>query len=114
MKKILNEKKSKTLEQAKKLNETAKHRCVALCIETRPDFASTKEGDLILDPFCNGSAIGIETSLLNRKYLGIMLSNKSLLSIYVQTEPYVSKDMKLQSQSKKKFGQSKTVIYPWN
>jgi len=78
------------------------------------DFASTKEGDLILDPFCNGSAIGIETSLLNRKYLGIMLSNKSLLSIYVQTEPYVSKDMKLQSQSKKKFGQSKTVIYPWN
>ena len=77
-------------------------------------LASTKEGDLILDPFCNGSAIGIVTSLLNRKYLGIMLSNKSLLSIYVQTEPYVSKDMKLQSQSKKKVGQSKTVIYPWN
>ncbi len=77
-------------------------------------LVSTKEGALILDPFCNGSAIGIVTSLLNRKYLGIMLSNKSLLSIYVQTEPYVSKDMKLQSQSKKKFGQSKTVIYPWN
>jgi len=77
-------------------------------------LVSTKEGDLILDPFCNGSAIGIVTSLLNRKYLGIMLSNKSLLSIYVQTEPYVSKDMKLQSQSKKKVGQSKTVIYPWN
>src|SRR3989337_772647 len=68
------------------------------------DLVSTKEGDLILDPFCNGSAIGIVTSLLNRKYLGIMLSNKSLLSIYVQTEPYVSKDMKLQSQSKKKVG----------
>ncbi len=33
----LNEKKSKTLEQAQKLNEKAKHRCVALCIETRPD-----------------------------------------------------------------------------
>lgn len=77
-------------------------------------LASTKEGDLILDPFCNSSAIGIVTSLLNRKYLGIMLSNKSLLSIYVQNEPYVSKDMKLQSQSKKKFGQPKTVIYPWN
>ncbi len=28
---------SKDLEQAKKLNEKAKHRCVALCIETRPD-----------------------------------------------------------------------------
>jgi elongator complex protein 3 len=33
----LNKKESKTLEQAKKINQTAKHRCVALCIETRPD-----------------------------------------------------------------------------
>ncbi len=33
----LNDKISKTLRQAQKLNETAKHRCVALCIETRPD-----------------------------------------------------------------------------
>ncbi len=33
----LNGKVSKTLEQAKKMNEKAKHRCVALCIETRPD-----------------------------------------------------------------------------
>lgn len=33
----LNEKKSRTLEQAQKLNEKSKHRCVALCIETRPD-----------------------------------------------------------------------------
>ncbi len=33
----LNNKKSKTLEFAKKLNEKAKHRCIALCIETRPD-----------------------------------------------------------------------------
>lgn len=28
---------SKTLEEAKRKNENAKHRCVALCIETRPD-----------------------------------------------------------------------------
>lgn len=33
----LNKTKSKNLEIAKKKNETAKHRCVALCIETRPD-----------------------------------------------------------------------------
>ncbi len=33
----LNNKKSKTLESAKKLNERSKNRCVALCIETRPD-----------------------------------------------------------------------------
>jgi len=39
----LNEKKSKTFEQAKTLNETAKHRCVALCIETRPDWCSEKD-----------------------------------------------------------------------
>jgi elongator complex protein 3 len=33
----LNEKKSRTIEAAQKLNEKAKHRCVALCVETRPD-----------------------------------------------------------------------------
>jgi len=36
----LNRKTSKSLEEAKKINETAKHRCTALCIETRPDFCS--------------------------------------------------------------------------
>ena len=36
----LNKCKSKTLEQAKKLNEKSKHRCVAFCIETRPDVCS--------------------------------------------------------------------------
>jgi len=33
----LNERDSKNLEDAQKLNETAEHRCVALCVETRPD-----------------------------------------------------------------------------
>ncbi len=33
----LNGKKSKNLVTAQKINEKAKHRCVALCIETRPD-----------------------------------------------------------------------------
>jgi len=33
----LNGKISKTLKDAQKLNEKAKHRCVALCVETRPD-----------------------------------------------------------------------------
>jgi len=36
----LNEKKSKTLAEAKKLNERARCRCVALCVETRPDVCS--------------------------------------------------------------------------
>jgi len=39
----LNEKVSKNLEEAKKLNETAKIRCVALCIETRPDVCSDEQ-----------------------------------------------------------------------
>ena len=34
----LNEKISKNLEEAQKLNESAEHRCVALCVETRPDY----------------------------------------------------------------------------
>ncbi|MFH1430895.1 MAG: tRNA uridine(34) 5-carboxymethylaminomethyl modification radical SAM/GNAT enzyme Elp3 [Nanoarchaeota archaeon] len=33
----LNQEKSRTLKEAQRLNETAKHRCVALCVETRPD-----------------------------------------------------------------------------
>lgn len=33
----LNGKKSKTLEKAQKLNEKTKHRCIAICVETRPD-----------------------------------------------------------------------------
>jgi elongator complex protein 3 len=33
----MNSRSSKTLEDAQKLNERAKHRCVALCVETRPD-----------------------------------------------------------------------------
>jgi elongator complex protein 3 len=38
----LNSRKSKTLKEAKKRNEKAKHRCVALCIETRPDTCLKK------------------------------------------------------------------------
>ena len=33
----LNNKKSKTLSQAQRINEKTKHRCVAMCVETRPD-----------------------------------------------------------------------------
>jgi len=36
----MNGRDSKNLEEAKKINETSQHRCVALCIETRPDFCS--------------------------------------------------------------------------
>ncbi len=46
--------------------------------------------------------------------MGIMLKNKYLLNTDAQTEPFVSKGMKSQNQSKENFGQSQTVIYPWN
>ncbi|MFH1307531.1 MAG: tRNA uridine(34) 5-carboxymethylaminomethyl modification radical SAM/GNAT enzyme Elp3 [archaeon] len=38
----LNSKKSHNLAQSKKLNEKAKHRCVALAMETRPDYCTNK------------------------------------------------------------------------
>jgi elongator complex protein 3 len=39
----LNGVKSKNLEDAQKINEIAKHRCVGLTLETRPDFIDEKE-----------------------------------------------------------------------
>lgn len=56
----LNGKKSRTLEQAKKLNEKSKHRCVALCIETRPDFAGPEEIKRALDFGCTRMEIGVQ------------------------------------------------------
>ena len=38
----LNGKRSLSLSHAKKINEKTKHRCIALCIETRPDWCSEK------------------------------------------------------------------------
>jgi elongator complex protein 3 len=56
----LNGKKSKSLEEAKKINELSKHRCVALCIETRPDFASTEDIKRALDFGCTRMEIGVQ------------------------------------------------------
>ncbi|MFH0808083.1 MAG: tRNA uridine(34) 5-carboxymethylaminomethyl modification radical SAM/GNAT enzyme Elp3 [archaeon] len=39
----LNRTKSKSLAEAKKINETTHHRCTALCIETRPDSCSESQ-----------------------------------------------------------------------
>jgi elongator complex protein 3 len=56
----LNEKKSVTLEGAKKINETAKHRVVALCIETRPDICSKKEIKRMLEFGCTRVELGVQ------------------------------------------------------
>jgi elongator complex protein 3 len=57
----LNGKKSKDLESAKKLNEKAKHRCVALCLETRPDTILDKGViDRMLEFGCTRVEIGVQ------------------------------------------------------
>ncbi len=58
----LNGKKSKNLSQAKKLNEKAKHRCVALCIEGRPDtIVKNKESvNELLDFGCTRVELGVQ------------------------------------------------------
>ena len=56
----LNCKKSKTLEEAKKRNETAKHRCIALCIETRPDVCSNRDIKKMLEFGCTRVELGVQ------------------------------------------------------
>ena len=40
---------STDLEEAQRLNETSRHRCVGLCIETRPDWCRQEEIDRMLE-----------------------------------------------------------------
>ena len=52
---------SSTLEEAKKLNESAEHRCVGLCIETRPDFCGEEEIRTMLDFGATRVELGVQT-----------------------------------------------------
>src|SRR3989344_6443444 len=56
----LNGKESNDLEEAKKLNETSQHRCVAMCIENRPDNCSHEEIERMLEFGCTRVEIGIQ------------------------------------------------------
>jgi len=58
----LNGKKSKTLTEAKKRNEKAKHRCVALCIESRPDtiIGNNKIIKRMLEFGCTRVELGVQ------------------------------------------------------
>ena len=56
----LNGKVAKNFEEAKKLNEIAKHRCVALCIETRPDVCSDKDVKRMLKFGCTRVELGVQ------------------------------------------------------
>jgi elongator complex protein 3 len=58
----LNEKKSKNLQQAKKQNEKTKHRCVALCIEGRPDTIVKNKNSIkeLLEFGCTRVELGVQ------------------------------------------------------
>ncbi len=57
----LNGVESAALEDAKRLNETAVHRCTGLCIETRPDWCQQKEIDRMLDFGTTRVELGVQT-----------------------------------------------------
>jgi site-specific DNA-methyltransferase (adenine-specific) len=45
---------------------------------TRIILASTREGDLVLDPFCGSSTTGVAAAALKRKYIGIEIEDEYL------------------------------------
>jgi elongator complex protein 3 len=57
----LNGEESATLEEAKRLNETADHRCTGLCIETRPDWCGQEEIDRMLEFGTTRVELGVQT-----------------------------------------------------
>jgi len=57
----LNGKESATFEEAKRLNETAHHRCTGLCIETRPDWCGQEEIDRMLEFGTTRVELGVQT-----------------------------------------------------
>ena len=57
----LNGEESATLEEAKRLNETARHRCTGLCIETRPDWCGQEEINRMLDFGTTRVELGVQT-----------------------------------------------------
>jgi elongator complex protein 3 len=57
----LNGEESADLEEAKRLNETAKHRCTGLCIETRPDWCRQEEIDRMLEFGTTRVELGVQT-----------------------------------------------------
>jgi len=57
----LNGETSASLEEAKQRNETSVHRCVGLCIETRPDWCRQEEIDRMLDFGATRVEMGVQT-----------------------------------------------------
>ena len=60
-KRLLELKKETSLVEEQKKNETAKIKCVALCIETRPDYGLLKHGNQMLKLGCTRVELGIQS-----------------------------------------------------
>jgi len=52
---------SADMKEAQRLNETAEHRCVGLCIETRPDFCQEEEIQRMLEFGTTRVELGVQT-----------------------------------------------------
>jgi elongator complex protein 3 len=50
-----------TLQQEQERNETAKVRCVAMCIETKPDWGFMEHGNRMLEQGCTRVEVGIQS-----------------------------------------------------
>ena len=57
----LNGEESVTLEEAKRINQTARHRCTGLCIETRPDWCGQEEIERMLEFGTTRVELGVQT-----------------------------------------------------
>jgi len=57
----LNGVRSVDLEEARELNESARHRCVGLCLETRPDWCGEEERGRMLDFGVTRVELGVQT-----------------------------------------------------
>lgn len=57
----LNEQSSANLEDAKRINETAEHRCVGLCIETRPDWCRDEHIKSMIEFGATRVELGVQT-----------------------------------------------------
>ncbi|MDY6862293.1 MAG: site-specific DNA-methyltransferase [Thermodesulfobacteriota bacterium] len=65
-------------------------------------LASTKEGHLVLDPFCGSSTTGVAAALMNRNFVGIELEDEYLkLSVERLKEVIVEKESNLFSLDRK-------------
>ncbi|MFC2011510.1 elongator complex protein 3 [Chloroflexota bacterium] len=56
----LNGVESATLEESKRFNETASHRCTGLCIETRPDWCGQEQVDRMLEFGATRVELGVQ------------------------------------------------------